>query len=392
MTDAAEIDFRAPRPTLGYAPSTFLERGVVVPFTTPLLAGARVRPGERDRLELIVGNPSGARGVYILPWEGVFAICVPTVHDRLLNARVQGLRGVTPPAIRRLSLDAAQEGLAGRAAAAAAEAARLAEARLRTLTNFELLLMLVRQVSGAASPPADSATGGAAGGAALEAQARRAVARVAPGLRRTPEAVATMLEELAELFAPLGVGAGAARARVPAHISALLAMRAGIAAALGEQTPGGETRGGAATGNPDADLVMATADLTIACARATTADAMALLLDLPGLLRGWADAPDPIAARVARPDWLLDGWERICLLWQDDPAPRDSVFAELADLVPATPREAADWVSLPVESSAGALRHRRKVQRNEDWRTGASVQDLIARNEMLHARALEAAA
>ncbi len=369
MPDHPAIDVRLPRPTLGYAPSTFLERGVVVPFTTPVLVGARVRPGERDRLELIVGNPSGGRGVYILPWEGVFSICIPTLHDRELNARVQTLRGVTPPAIRRLSLEAAEDGLAGRAAAAAAQAARLAETRLSVLTNFELLMLLVRQV--------DPATDAASDSLDLEARAKRAVARVAPRLQRSPEAVAAMLEDLATLYAPLGVGSGAAQARMPAAVAALVEMRAGIAAAL---------RGPPPLGNPDAELVMATADLTIACGRATLADAAALLDDLPGLLRAWVAAPDGIIARLTRPAWLLDGWERICLLWQDDPTACDPVFATLADLVPATPREAAEWVETAADTVAGALRHRRKVQLNQDWRTGICLQDLVARNERLHAR------
>ncbi|MBU6498939.1 MAG: hypothetical protein KGQ40_10460, partial [Rhodospirillales bacterium] len=54
-----------------FLPSTFLERGVAVPFTTPQLAGARARPGTRVPLELVVPNPSGGRGHYILPWDGL---------------------------------------------------------------------------------------------------------------------------------------------------------------------------------------------------------------------------------------------------------------------------------------------------------------------------------
>jgi hypothetical protein len=71
--------------TSGFLPTTFLERGVAVPFTTPILIGARARPGERKPLELIVPNPSGARGVYILPWDGISGLCKPTVHDRRLS-------------------------------------------------------------------------------------------------------------------------------------------------------------------------------------------------------------------------------------------------------------------------------------------------------------------
>ena len=51
-----------------YEPATFLDRGVTVPFTTPMLMGARARPREdREGLEVIIANPSGTSGVYILP-------------------------------------------------------------------------------------------------------------------------------------------------------------------------------------------------------------------------------------------------------------------------------------------------------------------------------------
>jgi hypothetical protein len=48
-----------------YDPATFLERGAVVPFTTPLLSGTRARKAERGGAELLVPNPSGSskRGV-----------------------------------------------------------------------------------------------------------------------------------------------------------------------------------------------------------------------------------------------------------------------------------------------------------------------------------------
>ena len=110
---------------------------------------------------------------------------------------------------------------------------------------------------------------------------------------------------------------------------------------------------------------------------------------MPGLLRGWMRAPDPLRAVVARPEWLLDGWEQICLLWldADTDTKRRAVLAEMALLVPIIPREAGDWVGLPIEMD-DFMRFRRTVSLNEDWRTGAVVLDLIARNE--HMRALAA--
>ena len=80
-------------------PTTFLERGVAVPFTTPMLLGARARPSDRGGIELIVANPSGGRGTYILPWVGICRLCHPTVHDTRLYQRIAGSQGVTPASI-----------------------------------------------------------------------------------------------------------------------------------------------------------------------------------------------------------------------------------------------------------------------------------------------------
>src|SRR5579863_9657509 len=107
-----------------FHPTTFLERGVAIPFTTPQLNGARARPGERKSLELIIPNPSGGRGVYIVSMNHIVEYCRLTLNDRRLADAVTKLRGVTPEAIRHLARDVAGEGLAGRGAAMAAEQAR----------------------------------------------------------------------------------------------------------------------------------------------------------------------------------------------------------------------------------------------------------------------------
>ena len=90
-----------------YHPTTFLERGVSIPFTTPMLGGARARPGGRpgngQALELIVPNPSGGRGVYIMPWQSITTLCRPTLHDKVFNTRIGGLAAVTPAVIRRIA-------------------------------------------------------------------------------------------------------------------------------------------------------------------------------------------------------------------------------------------------------------------------------------------------
>jgi hypothetical protein len=105
-----------------------------------------------------------------------------------------------------------------------------------------------------------------------------------------------------------------------------------------------------------------------------------------GLLRGWAADPEAIRWLAGRPEWLLDGWEQICLIWgyaQDD-ATRRVALAEMVQLVPVLPREVKDWTDIAPDIDI-AVRLRRMVRLNEDWRTGATVFDLIARNEHLRA-------
>ena len=102
MSAHSAATFNLPKPVLGYHPGTFLERGASVPFTTPHLNGARARPGSRSGLEFTVPNPSGGRGIYIVPWEGIFALCRPTLHDSRLISALSAMRGVTPTAIRAI--------------------------------------------------------------------------------------------------------------------------------------------------------------------------------------------------------------------------------------------------------------------------------------------------
>ena len=352
-----------------FVPTTFLERGGATPFTTPQLAGARARPGERSSLEVIVPNPSGGQGVYILPWGSIDSLCNPTLHDRRLNEAVLLLRGVTPEAIRHTARDVAAEGLAGRGAQAAARRAREAESRACLQANFDLLLEVVRQVElegeNPVPPEQDSP-------AALEWRAKRAVARLAPRLKCLPETVVLMLEQLAACFGSIGVGRSA---RISIAVARLVRLRREVAE-FAEQKPDDN--------GAEARLIVSTADLTIQMAKATLADAQELPRDIVRLLQRWAADPDGLLRLVARSDWLLDGWDRICALWELAPA-LGRTIAELVVLVPVVPREAYEWISQPVRIASQMPAHRGKtiVQQFEDWRTGETVCDLIARNELL---------
>lgn len=367
MSAQPATTFSLPKPVLGYHPGTFLERGASVPFTTPHLNGARARPGSRGGLEFTVPNPSGGRGVYIVPWEGIFALCRPTLHDSRLISALAAMRGVTPTAIRSTARAIAAEGLAGRAARAAAEEAIAVDETSRMTVNFQLLLDLVAQMETAgAAPP---------GAADMEARARRAVAKVAPELNRTTDNVATALEDLAVLFANVGVGRMAAASRISRIQSGLAALR---------DTMLDWARTHASESGGDAARVAESAEVTLLCLRAVLAEVRELSRDVRGLLRLWLNAPQDLAALVTRPDWLVDGWERIITMWRTaEMLGREATLAEMASLIPDLPKEAADWagVTLPGGSDSGP--RRRMVAMLEDWRTGLTLHDVIARNEQI---------
>ena len=358
-----------------YHPTTFLERGVLVPFTTPMLAGARARPATRGP-ELIIPSPAGGRGVYVLPWSGVQELCQPTVHDCLLNEKVAALVQVTPITVRQTAREVAREGLAGREAQLAAESAADMDHHERLLTNFLLLLAVIQQVE-----PPDPAGPDMSrlSRAEIEARARRAIAQVAPQLGLTPESIAHSLEELAGVFAGIGIGAQREGARVAGTLRRLERLRRDtVAWALQHPDNSGE----------QAQLLADVAGAIISCARSTLDQARLLTDDPLGLLRRWRGARQAVAQLAGRPDWLLDGWTQICLVWDhaEGEKAKRAALAEMALLAPIIPREASEWVGLRLTEDIGRVR--RVVVLNDDWRTGAKVFELIARNEHLRALAV----
>jgi hypothetical protein len=358
-----------------YHPTTFQERGVAVPFTTPLLGGTRARPTDKQRVELVIPNPTGGRGVYIMPWAGIASWCQPTLHDAVFNERIALLNNVTPATIRRVALQIAAEGLAGEEAMEAARVAVNTESGDRLITNYQLLMLLVGQVGGRFAKPSP-ANGGVKPD--LMAQARLTVEWISPRLGRPATWTATALEALSDVMTNIGVGPASAKGRLPRLLVLLCRVRADMSEWSRTQQ------------NEDqADYVSmacTVADLTVSLAQATLAEAQALTNDMVSLLRTWAADPRSVSQLATRPEWLLDGWEQICLIWnhaQDD-AERRAALAEIIGLLPILPKEASEWSEIKADLDH-VFRFRRLVSLNEDWRTGSVVFSLIARNEHLRA-------
>jgi len=347
-----------------WQPVTFLERGVAVPFTTPILMGARARPAARF-VELIVPHPAGLRGVYIMAWSELANFCPATLHDLCLSERIAGLAAVTPRDIRAAARAVAAEGAAGRHARQAARSVDEAERTERLMTEVVLLQMLVAQSGGGVCVPAE-----------LDRRAKSAILRLAPELRRTPEQITRDIEQLGWLFAGIGLPATADRARCTRLLDAMARMRIGISPLI---TAEGSRAGLAAS------LVASAADVTSTLARKMLTDTQARAADLPTVLAAYAADSAGTAATLTRVEWLLDGWEQITALWQlGDPEEQRATISEMACMVPVIPKQADDWLGINVDETE-RQRLRRLVGRFEDWRSGGLVYELIARNELVRA-------
>ena len=92
---------------------------------------------------------------------------------------------------------------------------------------------------------------------------------------------------------------------------------------------------------------------------------------------------------ASRCDWVLDGWERVCLLWAiaSSDAARRAALLEMATLMPTLPREAQEWtdVTIPVQ----AMEENCRVTSGHDaWRGGSAAFRWTERNEQLRTLAI----
>jgi hypothetical protein len=359
-----------------YHPTTFLERGVALPFTTPRLGGTRARPGKKHTVELVVPNLSGGRGVYIMPWTSLTSLCRPTLHDKIFSQKIANVVNVTPATIRQVARQIAAEGLAGEEAMEAARLATDADKGDRVVTNFRLLMLLVDQVVRQFKPPV--LVSAATTKLDPSARARLTVEWISPRLGQTSNWTANALEELADVLAHIGVGATGSIGRIPRLTALLAEVRADISdwgASRREEDQAAYAR-----------MICTVIDVTLTLAGTTVKKAQALPENMVDLMRNWAVDPGLVVELVSRPEWLLDGWEQICLIWRNarDDAMRRAAAAEIATLIPILPKEVNDWCSTQYEIDS-LNRFRRLVQLNEDWFTGSRVFDLIARNEHFRA-------
>ena len=374
---AADLAARLERMASGdYRPTTLLERGVVVPFTTPLLLGAKLRPSARKGLELVITNISGGRGFYIVSWSSLAEICAPSLHDERLFALLSARAALSPGDIRRASRQVAQEGWGGRHAAKAAVQAEAEAALDRARLNLGLLKRLVGQTEAPAEAavPITQDTPDQ-----QQHRAKRAVLHVAESLGLQPEDAIQSLEGIALAFQEVGVQEEPVASRQRRLLAAIDAIAREIGAWVAETPAAQETHAG--------EMIAVSCNLTLRCGAAMLGRIDAGFADLPRLLRRWRAEPETVATEAARLDWLLDGWPLILGLWeQAEPPEQLRAIWEVAMLLPVLPRETAAWCSVEADWDL-PQRLRRLVKARHERRSCRPV-DLSARNERLMVGAL----
>ena len=332
-----------PSPIAPHQSATFEERGVCVPFTTPALAGARVRRDTRHGLVLVVPNPAGGRGVYVLPWSGVRDMCHPTLHDSMLHDQISASRGkpVTPNTVRAAARRVATDGAAGRPAYAAAVKALRTDMESCHATNQFLLSVLAAQ----------------------------------PAVQADLMEVAT----LAGLVDEIGVGPHRERASIPVRLTQLRMVHEEFATR--SRTCSDETG--------YVSMTCSMAALAIRCTEAVLAAARDRVADIGSLFAGFRNHAADTAALVSRPAWVLDGWDLPCLLWgtATDASAQRIAIIEIGQILAVLPKEAEQWIGVPLDVEVSQA-IRRTVGVNQDWRTGLSTLDAVVRNE--HFRAMAA--
>lgn len=357
-------------------PATFRERGVAMPFTTPLLAGARARVPARTGIELLLPNPSGGRGVYVVHWTSAQEQYRPTVHDTVLLQRIGGCRVLDPRKIRAAGWDVAREGWAGQEACAAAGAAEQTDRSQRLLAEFQLLNALAGQLNPHGLKP-DAADDPAAALARLRGALLN---RLAVSFGRTGLQLGATLAALADVVAPVGATPNDASSRIARLVSQLQETRADMLRSFHVS----EENDGIRVGRS----ITASMGGTLACATALLDAGHALVADPLVLLKQWVASPDRVTAVMTRAEWVLDGWERIALLWRSagNNTERRGALREMAQLVPVLPPETSEWTgaALPVEATDPGCRN---ACQGDGGRGGVALVKIGA-NEKLRAMSL----
>jgi len=357
-----------------FAPATFEERGVTVPFTTPLLSQARLRRDQDDRFEFLLPNFTAGKGTYVLPWKALPNVMTLTLHDRLLFEEIEQLETHSPEQIRTCALTAQATGVCGPDAATRAAALLDQDGQYLVLTQFILVTELLKLVNISA---ADLMRPGMTADDSKRV-ARQALAKVAAMVDIPPDDMTTRVDQIGEAVAPVGLPQAPKSGRLRALADRLQAFAQGA-----QHFADTDLSEAAMLGN----YISTVANHTLTLSRqrigkldAACRDARQIVNDAPKLHR-------VIEESVARISWLLDGWEFLIAMWEsvkDEPsATKQTTITDISRLLPMIPKEEISAATESLDLDAIQRLQKKWVRVNQDWRTGVLDMDAVMRLEAL---------
>ena len=312
-------------------PLTFSERGVLVPFTTPLLAAGRIRGKDLKTAEILMPGLAGGRGTYVIPWKSVPEMFKLTVHDRALHEAICEAPDFSPREIRMAALRVAQLGLAGRAASGSARALLQREDSLELVARFFLTLRIVERL---ATEPLTLAELGTTPG---QKKAGRILAGIAGSLGWTYDDLHERIDIWSKTVSQVGLSEMPAEAMARKLINRLKP--------LGDQFlewRKGETED-QIDGAADAQLASDISRETWRLATEYATDIDVTVKQPAESLRNWTVTLRATERAVQKLLWILDGWEQVVKLWdQASHRPREEQRSMLRDVVrhlPVVPRD-----------------------------------------------------
>lgn len=351
-----------------YEPSTFLERGTVVPFTTAALAQCRVRLDDRERLEVVLPGFSGSKGVYVTAFTSLPDITTLSVHDRTLTEVVAKEKVVTPTGIRRCWLELATTGIGGQELAELAREELTQAAEVQVSTRIMLLLDTVRRGGGEIGPELVARLGSPEGRKQVRAMLGGAASRVSIDA----VAIDQHIEELAAMLGTLGLRSLPEPGRLR-HLHTRMQEFSHAIDNWGRTTVSDLAHIGR--------FAAMSADHSAGIAGRAIAEVDRMLTDPISLIARWDASQKALRGYLLRVAWLLDGWDYVLRIWDDAVAERmaiDVAAKEIGRIIPIVPtREVdADGGRRSVELFR---EYRSRVRVFEDWLSGDLDEDLIAR-------------
>ena len=298
------------------------DAGVHLPFLAPLLGAVRLRSNPNG-LEFVLPNPSGGRGVYVAAWSVVAGFAAPNLHDTLLVGRLSGLDSIGPADVRQAARLVALDGYAGQEAADAARQAQdaldIAALRLRA----QLLMSLARQ--GGFVRPEE----------AVSCMDRDGFNMLAARLGWRGPQLAEALQEVSVRYASVAVGAGQMSGaqgpgmqpsmRISGEIERNETGRWGRLLSLVQKLRGSLAEEQFNRGGIDAALlgrIMTAADHCIRQCALLLPEIKAMLANPLPVLDAWRAGSLVASGWLHGLESILDGWDRLCLLWFDARSPR----------------------------------------------------------------------